>query len=140
MAKILVVDDEESDRVLIGKMLASDGHEAVYARNGREAIGILDRVSGLEAVITDLHMPLLNGLRLIRDRRDGGDSIPIIAISGVDAAQLAVAQDQGASATLTKPLDRGQLLAAVRSALDGDTADGDGAWISYDPTHRSGAG
>ena len=136
MAKILVVDDEESDRVIIGKMLASDGHEPVYARNGREAIDILDRVSGLEAVITDLHMPLLNGLKLIRARRAGGDSIPIIAISGVDAAQLSVAQDQGASATLTKPVDRIQLLEAVRSALDAETADEEGVWISYHPKGR----
>ncbi len=131
MAKILVVDDEESDRVLIGNMLAFGGHEAIYARDGREALTVLNKVSGLVAMITDLRMPFLNGLQLIRNRREAGDSIPIIAISGIDAIQLSVARDYGASAALTKPLDRDELLKAVQSAIEGDESNWDGVWISY---------
>lgn len=139
MVKILVVDDEESDRILIGHMLASGGYEPIYARDGREALRVLDRVSGLAAMVTDLRMPYLNGLQLIRNRREAGDSIPVIAISGVDAIQLSVARDYGARATLTKPLDRDELLKAVQSALDSDETDWDGVWISYHAEARFGA-
>jgi two-component system, response regulator YesN len=90
-------------------------------------------------MITDLRMPFLNGLQLIRNRREAGDSIPIIAISGVDALQLSVAHDYGASATLAKPLDRNELLHAVQSAIDGDQSGWDGVWISYhgEARHRA---
>ena len=137
MSKILLADDSESDRILIGEMLISGGHEVVYARDGREALRALDQVSGLEVVVTDLRMPFLNGLRLIRHRREEGDSIPIIAISGVDAMQLGLAEDYGASATLTKPVDRDELLDAVRSALTGKDTEWD-LWISYHPEARFG--
>lgn len=136
MARILVVDDEESDRVLIGEMLLSGGHEPIYAKNGKEALSRLDKTQGIEVVVTDLRMPFLSGLRLIRDRREAGDSIPIIAISGVGADQLSVAKEYGASATLTKPLDRNELLLAVDSALNGFDSDWNGVWISAHPESR----
>lgn len=133
MAKILVVDDEESDRVLIGGMLIYGGHEAIYATDGREALHALNRDPEIRAVVTDLRMPFLNGLRLIRDRRQAGDSIPIIAISGVNADQLLLAEDYGASGTLTKPVERDRLLRAVKDALEGLKSDWEGVWITIHP-------
>ena len=130
MAKILVVDDDETDRILIGRMLESEGHEVVYARDGRDALRVLEKIPGLDAIITDLRMPFLHGLELIQDRREAGDSIPIIAVSGVEAIQLSVARDHGADSTLAKPLDRGEFLQAVRSATDATDSGWDGAWIS----------
>ena len=58
-------------------------------------------------------MPGLNGLRLIRQIRDVGNNVPIIAISGVNADQLLMAEDYGANVTLFKPVDRELLLQLV---------------------------
>jgi CheY-like chemotaxis protein len=132
MATILVVDDDEVTLVLVGEMLASVGHQVVTARHGRDALEIMDQRKDIEVVITDLRMPHVSGLRLIRDRRDAGDTIPIIAISGVNADQLILAEDYGANAALLKPIDRTKLLAAVDRVLEESKDNWTGAWIQPD--------
>lgn len=129
MATILVVDDEDVTLALVGQILTAAGHRVLPARNGREAINLLDREKSIRVVVTDLRMPEFNGLRLIRDRRDAGDMIPIIAMSGVNADQLILAEDYGANATLMKPIDRDKLLAAVDRALEQARSQWSGAWI-----------
>lgn len=128
MTRILVVDDEVTSLALLKEMLRSADYEVVTASNGKEALEILDNVGDIRAVVTDLKMPVINGLRFIRDRREAGDMIPIIAISGVAADQLILAEDYGANATLFKPVDREELLAALERAL-GDAESMSGAWI-----------
>lgn len=128
MTKILVVDDEVTSLALLKEMLRSADYEVVTATNGKEALDVLDNVRDIRAVVTDLKMPHINGLRFIRDRREAGDMIPIIAISGVAADQLILAEDYGANATLFKPVDRDKLLAALERAL-GDSQSMSGAWI-----------
>jgi len=129
MASILVVDDEEVTLVLVKEMLASAGYEVITARNGRAALDLLDRIGTIRVIVTDLRMPEINGLRLIRDRREAGDMIPIIAISGVNADQLILAEDYGANATLMKPIDRSKLLAAVEKVLADSQSRYSDAWI-----------
>lgn len=65
MATILLVEDDEGHQVLVEKMLRSGGHQVLTAPNGHEALRLL-RAHQFEAVVTDLRMPLMNGLRLIR--------------------------------------------------------------------------
>ena len=128
MAKILVVDDEEQAQTVVGEILRSGGHEVVTASNGREAIEVL-RKAHVEAIVTDLRMPLVNGLRLIKALRAKGDTLPIIAISGANRDQLMLAQDYGANAGLVKPLDRDELLDVLDRSL-ADTRDSwTDAWI-----------
>lgn len=128
MARILLVEDGESDRFLVADMLTYGGHEVVVAENGREAIRIL-RKEHFGAIVTDLRMPLINGLRLIRELRARGDAIPIIAISGVNWDQLMLAQDYGANAGLTKPLDRDELLAVLDRVLSEARSGWSDVWI-----------
>ena len=128
MAKILVVDDEESAQTVVAEMLRFGGHQVVEAFNGQEAIGLLKQ-EHFDAVVTDLRMPLINGLRLIRALRAQGDTIPIIAISGANRDQLLLAQDYGANAGLVKPLDRDEFLGILDRVLE-DTRDSwTSAWI-----------
>lgn len=128
MAKILLVDDEEIDQALIREMLVHGGHEVVLAKNGQEAIAVLESKE-VAAVVTDLRMPLVNGLRLIRSLRGEGDTIPIIAISGANRDQLLLAQDYGANAGLTKPVDRDKLLAVLKQVLSETRESWTNAWI-----------
>ncbi len=128
MAKILVVDDEESSRILLSEILTGAGHDVTTADDGRETIDLIKQ-QAFGAVVTDLRMPLLNGLRLIKALRGVGDTIPIFAVSGTNADQLMLAQDHGANARLTKPLNREKLLEILGAALADTRSSWTDAWI-----------
>jgi CheY-like chemotaxis protein len=117
MATILIVDDDEGERMLLQTVLEGD-HELRFAPNGRVAEEIVRR-ERIDLVVTDLAMPEVNGLRLIRDLREWGETMPIIAISGVAPEQLDLAQDYGAGIVLFKPVHKQQFLTAVARCLDG---------------------
>lgn len=116
MARILIVDDDEMERLLLQSVLEED-HELFFAPNGRVAEEIV-RKEPVDLVITDLAMPEVNGLRLIKDLRSQGETMPIIAISGAAPEQLDLAQDYGAGIVLFKPIHRQQFLRAVRTCLE----------------------
>jgi DNA-binding response OmpR family regulator len=116
MARILIVDDEEMERVLGAAILESEGHELLYAGDGEVAYELC-RTKDPDVLITDLAMPRSSGLRLIRELREHNFSIPVIAISGWAADQLDLAHEYGADFILFKPLDGDELLATVRKAL-----------------------
>jgi CheY-like chemotaxis protein len=88
MANILLVDDNEADRLLLKTALETKGHT------------------------------LFNGLRLIRELREQDPDTAIAAISGAAAGQLPLAEDLGAIQALAKPIDPQKLLTAVAEALD----------------------
>ena len=112
MAKILVVDDDEVSRLLMGRILQDVGHEVTYAADGKIALELI-RTGGFTVVVTDLAMPTFNGLRLIQALREVHQNTPVIAVSGQNADQLMMAEDFGAAATLIKPLDRQRLIKEV---------------------------
>lgn len=116
MARILIVDDEELDRVLLRAVLEHADHELLFAGDGRTAINLF-RLNKVDVVVTDIAMPDLNGLRLIQELREDSKEIPIIAISGVSAEQLDLAQDYGANFVLFKPVDPQKLVAMVDHLL-----------------------
>lgn len=127
MARILVVDWEEQERVHAWSVLQEHGHELIFARDGKTALEIWHK-KDVSLVITELWLPGLNGLRLIRELRELDPALPIIAFSAVNADQLDLAQELGASAVLLKPLDAGPLLAAVEAALSHDFPKRRDAW------------
>ena len=117
MAKILIVDDDEMDRVLISQSLAAAGHEPLFAPNGKAALRIWRR-NPADLVVTDIAMPDLNGLELIEALRLEDPWVRIIAISGVAADKLHSAEQIGALATLVKPVDVGALLSEIERVLE----------------------
>lgn len=116
MARILIVDDEEMDRVLMRSLLEPGEHHLMFAADGQAAYDLCHETD-VDVMITDLAMPGLNGLRLIRELREDNFDIPIIAISCWAADQLDMAEDFGANFTLYKPLDGAKFLDAVQAAL-----------------------
>lgn len=119
MARILIVDDDEFDRVLGAWILEDSGHEVLFAADGAAALELYESEE-IDLVITDLVMPELNGLRLIKALVELDHSAKIIAISGVSPEQLPRAQDLGAVFTLPKPMKRSQVLDVVERALRGE--------------------
>lgn len=117
MARILLVDDEEMDRTFGRTILEDAGHELFYAANGESALRAYEN-RGIDLVVTDLAMPGLNGLRLIRELRAVDGEALIIAVTGVSPEQLERAEALGAAVTLRKPYAPGTLLEAVHGLLE----------------------
>ena len=116
MARILVVDDVEAVCRTTRRLLESAGHQVSATSEGAEAIRFIEK-SPPDLVITDLHMPGMDGFELLKRLRAAGSSPKVIVISGsaeVELFQMATAM--GAAGTLQKPFTREELLAAVEAA------------------------
>ena len=116
MALVLIVDDEEMDRVLERTILEKEGHQLLFASDGDTALKLC-REEDVELVVTDLAMPDFNGLRFIKELREDGLYMPLIAVSGWAKDQLDLAMEYGADLSLEKPVDADELLKAVEIAL-----------------------
>jgi CheY-like chemotaxis protein len=116
MARILIVDDEMTDGMLERSILEYVGHEVLTATNGREALQIY-HAQPIDLVITDILMPKLGGLDLIDEIRQTDPDARIIAVSGVSRESLDSASEHGAVETLFKPVQRDDLLEAVKRVL-----------------------
>lgn len=117
MALVLIVDDEEMERVLDTAILEAAGHEILYARDGLAALAVC-KSQDVEVIVTDLAMPEASGLRLIRELREALADTPIIAVSGWARDQLDLALRYGADFALTKPLDAQEVLQTVEKCLE----------------------
>jgi DNA-binding NtrC family response regulator len=115
LARILVVDDDETDRVGLAAMLRSDGHEVVLAANSDQALDLY-LASHVHVVVTDIVMPGRDGLGLIAMLKAVDPRASIVAVSGKSPSKLEASKVYGAK-VLTKPVDRGRLVAAVREAV-----------------------
>lgn len=113
MSLILVVDDEPDLRFLLRRIFEGAGHAVVEAGNGADALTFLRR-SPPDLVVTDVMMPVMDGLELIRQIR--GDpitkDIPVVAVSGHAGRASA------ADAVVAKPFEPRSVLAAVTSLLE----------------------
>ena len=117
MAQVLIVDDDESARLVVASILETAGHGSVFATSPEEALQTLVR-NNLDVVVTDLHMPVGSGLDLIQSITTLHPDVPIIAMSGSEGpTTLLLAADLGASATLAKPVSASDLLTAVEEAI-----------------------
>ena len=116
VARILVVDDNEMDRMVPRAVLENAGHEVLFAPNGEVALRIF-QTRDIDVVITDLSMPNLNGFRLIQALIELDPQALIIAVSGVSPEQLDTAERFGAARTMFKPLRPSALLRVVTEVL-----------------------
>lgn len=119
MAKILIVDDEESDRLLVQAILEHAGHETFFAENGEDALREY-ALHGIDLVVTDLQMPEVHGFELITILREFDKPPAVIAVSGTGPFQLHMAEALGAKYTLQKPLNAKLLVTAVNDALENE--------------------
>ena len=117
MSKILIADDESAVRDVMTQMLKGMGHDVVAVANGRLALEAMTRQS-FDAVITDLDMPVMDGLTLIRRIRETDQSLSILVISGKSGAnQNMRSQSVGANAWLEKPFTYQSLHTQMRKLL-----------------------
>lgn len=115
--RLLVVDDEASIRDLLEKTLALAEYDVDLAPDGRAA---LDRLRSVpyDLLITDLRMPGIDGLTVVREARRLKADIPVIIITGFSSEASAIdAVNLGVSGYLTKPFRIPRVLAMVAQAL-----------------------
>ena len=116
MARILIVEDDHTDHLLLYSIFQGTGHEIHTARDGEDAFKTYLR-RDIEVVVTDLHMPNVDGLELIEAVLAIYPEAPIIAVSGKGPTLLAHAANLGAVAVFSKPVAPDELLEAVEKAL-----------------------
>ena len=119
MARLLVVDDEEADRIIIGTVLDRAGHEVEFASNGEEALQTYLQ-SSFDIVVTDIHMPDGDGLEFIKALIAMVPETVIIAVSGKGPELLAEAESHGVLAAFSKPIDPQKLVDAIAQAVPDD--------------------
>jgi two-component system chemotaxis response regulator CheY len=119
MATILTVEDSITLRRFTTAILARAGHTVVEARYGNEALEMAHHTA-VDLVLSDLHMPGLDGLALVSALRglERYKAVPILLMTTeTDIRKVAAAKAAGASGWLVKPLSADKLLASVAKAL-----------------------
>ena len=115
--RILVVDDEASIRELLEKTLAMSDYDVDTAPDGRTALERM-RLYPYDLLITDLRMPGMDGLTVIREAKRYKTDLPVIIITGFSTESSAIeAVNLGVAGYLTKPFRVPQVLAAAARAL-----------------------
>ena len=109
---ILIVDDEPNISYALAMVLEDEGHHVQTARNGAEALAMLER-DPVDLILSDVMMPIVDGHKLVEELRMRGNHTPIMLMS---AATHAVRVIPGIP-FLAKPFDIDELLAMVERAL-----------------------
>jgi DNA-binding NtrC family response regulator len=120
VANILVADDEQAIRSILKMVLQMAGHTVDVAANGEEVLAMAGK-GRFDLVITDILMPRKEGIETILELKKANPALKVIAISGGGRKGgmdfLQVAQKVGASATIAKPFEPDELVAAVDKCL-----------------------
>jgi PAS domain S-box-containing protein len=126
-ARILLAEDNDANRQVIGLRLVQAGADVVAARNGKEALDRFDEAARhgrpIEAAVMDMEMPILDGYEAVRQIRARGSSIPIIAVTAYAMREdrehcLAIGCDEH----ISKPIEWDRLFLSLSELLAGARA------------------
>ena len=120
MARILLIDDDDSLRTMLRLTLSHFGHTVIEARNGKEGLELFARANA-DLVMTDIVMPEVEGLEVLMELRKKEPPVKIIAMSGggrVSATDyLRIARQMGAAQVLAKPFSNEAMMAAINELV-----------------------
>jgi DNA-binding NtrC family response regulator len=116
--KALVIDDEQVVLDSVSKILKDENYEVDVSLSGREGLNQAIQKE-YDIVLTDIRMPDIGGMRVLRDVKRARPSIPVVMITGYASVRSSVqAMKLGAADYIEKPFTPDQLIKAVASALD----------------------
>ena len=117
-ASIVVVDDEVAVRESLARVLEREGHRVWQAASADEALSILQS-ENVHLVLSDLKMPEMNGLELLREIKRRAPDVEVVMITGHGTIETAVeAIKEGASDFLTKPFKRAEIIGVLTKVLE----------------------
>ena len=118
LKRILAVDDEPNMRRLLEISLRQAGYQPLSAANGKDALDIL-KAEQVDLVVSDLHMPGMSGLELLKQIRSDNEAIPFIMVTAQGEIKTAIeAMKLGAADYILRPFDLEVLEVAIAKALD----------------------
>jgi YesN/AraC family two-component response regulator len=116
MEKLLLIDDERPILETLGLSITSEGYEVFTAENGKEGLEIFDR-EDINLVLTDIKMPVMDGIELLKKVKESGKEAEVIVITGHGDMDSAIAALRyGASDFITKPVRDEALMLAIERA------------------------
>lgn len=116
--KILVIDDEDIVRTSCSRTLVPEGYEVNLVKNGFDGLSLLEQ-RPVDLVLTDLKMPEIDGIEVLRRIKDKWPQIEVIIITGYQTVDTAVKSIKlGAFDYLEKPFTPDSLIASVAKAFD----------------------
>lgn len=117
MFSILVVDDDKNTRLLLNAVLESEGYKVICAKDGAEALNIMDE-NHIDLVVLDIMMPNMDGYEFTKELRAANNDLPILMVS---AKQLPADRKQGflvgTDDYMTKPVDDEEMLLRIKALL-----------------------
>ena len=119
MPRVLIVDDEDSMRMLVARAVAMDGHETVTAEDGAEALEILGSEQGaFDLLLTDIQMPVMDGIALALAAARDFPELTILLMTGfAEQRERASGLSAIAHDVITKPFSVADIRTAVADAL-----------------------
>ena len=115
--QVLIVDDEPNLRKILAAQLSRDGYEVMLAEDGEQGLTML-RENHIDLIVTDLKMPKVDGMELLRQALRESPDLPIVMITAHGTVDTAVeALKLGAFDYLTKPFDKDEVRQVVAKAL-----------------------
>ena len=118
MARILIAEDDDAIRDLVVRALDEDGHDLTATADGAEALGVLSRDGHYDLLLTDVKMPILDGIALaLAAGRDHPDLAIMLMTGFADQRERAHGLDALVHEVINKPFSVEQIKDAVREAL-----------------------
>jgi len=109
---ILIAEDNATNRLILSELLKTD-HDLEFCDNGKAAVEAAKR-GGIDVILMDVHMPILNGLEATAAIRAVGNDVPIIALTAdKEFAETPTALDCGLNGIILKPITVHELFAAI---------------------------
>jgi EAL domain-containing protein (putative c-di-GMP-specific phosphodiesterase class I) len=115
--RLLVIDDDQLMRKLLSRVLNGKGYETIVAQDGAHARELFNQHT-FDLVLTDVHMPKVDGIAVLKQIRERDPDLPVILFTASPSAETAIGALQlRATAYLTKPIDPARLTEEVEKAL-----------------------
>ena len=119
MARLLIAEDDEAVRAFVSRALMIDGHDVVIAEDGANALDVLTEDSKFDLLLSDIKMPVMDGIALALNVARDHDHLPILLMTGyADQRERADGLDKIVVDVVQKPFSLAEIREAVKNALE----------------------
>ena len=119
MARLLIAEDDEAVRAFVSRALMIDGHDVTTAEDGANALDVLAEDNKFDLLLSDIKMPVMDGIALALNVARDHDHLPILLMTGyADQRERADGLDKIVIDVVQKPFSLAEIREAVKQALE----------------------